>query len=57
MVEHTQQPHYKLVYFSIRGLGESIRLILNYLKIVFEDVRVHLEAWPEIKPSKILFKL
>lgn len=46
-----QQHHYKLVYFSIRGLGEPIRLLLNYAKIDFEDVRIHLEAWPEIKPS------
>ena len=34
------EPEYKLYYFQQRGLGEPIRLILSYLNIPFDDIRV-----------------
>lgn len=47
-------PHYKLVYFNIRALGEGIRLLFAYSGTQFEDVRISREEWPNLKPSIIL---
>jgi hypothetical protein len=47
---------YKFYYFDIRGPGEPIRLLLNYVKQPFEDVRIIMKEWPE-KKSGINFKL
>lgn len=46
-------PAYKLTYFNIRGAAESIRFILSYGGIEFEDIRIEREQWPQIKPSKL----
>ncbi|KAH7696718.1 Nagst-1 protein [Aphelenchoides avenae] len=43
--------HYKLTYLPIRGLGEPIRMILNYAKQPFEDVRVPFDAIKALKPN------
>jgi len=43
--------HYKLCYFPIRGLAESIRYILSYGKADWEDNRVSGDAWPALKPK------
>lgn len=43
---------YKLTYFTIKGLAEPIRLILSYMDVKFEDIRIEREDWPKIKPSK-----
>lgn len=45
-------PAYKLTYFNITALGEPIRFLLNYGRIEFEDCRVEMEQWPQLKPSK-----
>ncbi|VDO93495.1 unnamed protein product [Soboliphyme baturini] len=46
------KPHYKLTYFDIKGLGEPIRLLFAYVGQPYEDVRVTIEDWPKVKPSK-----
>jgi len=45
---------YKLTYFNFTALGESIRFLLSYLDIDFEDNRIELEDWPSVKHSKYL---
>ncbi|KAH0950896.1 hypothetical protein HN011_000336 [Eciton burchellii] len=42
---------YKLTYFNITGLGESIRYLLNQCNIKFEDIRINMEDWPKYKPN------
>ncbi|XP_044753584.1 glutathione S-transferase isoform X2 [Coccinella septempunctata] len=44
-------PAYKVTYFNITALGEPIRFLLSYGKIEFEDCRVEIEQWPQLKPS------
>lgn len=41
--------NYKLTYFDARGLGESIRLLLTYGGIKYDEHRVSDEEWPQIK--------
>ncbi|CAP37609.1 Protein CBR-GST-5 [Caenorhabditis briggsae] len=40
---------YKLTYFNGRGAGEVIRQIFAHAGQDFEDVRVTMEQWPELK--------
>ncbi|XP_004590684.1 hematopoietic prostaglandin D synthase [Ochotona princeps] len=42
-------PNYKLTYFNMRGRAEIIRYIFAYLDIKYEDRRIELTDWPEIK--------
>ncbi|KYN30203.1 Glutathione S-transferase [Trachymyrmex cornetzi] len=42
---------YKLLYFNVTGLGESIRFLLNQCGIKFEDVRFTSDDWPKHKPN------
>ena len=44
-------PEYKLTYFPVKGLGESVRFLLSYGKVDFEDCRIEIKQWPEIKPT------
>jgi hypothetical protein len=45
---------YKLYYFDGRGPAEPIRLLLNYAKQPFEDVRIdYYNEWNAEKSSKI----
>nr|XP_004658616.1 hematopoietic prostaglandin D synthase isoform X2 [Jaculus jaculus] len=44
-------PNYKLIYFNMRGRAEIIRYIFAYLDIKYEDHRIELADWPEIKPT------
>ncbi|XP_045462158.1 glutathione S-transferase isoform X2 [Harmonia axyridis] len=44
-------PSYKVTYFNITALGEPIRFLLSYGGIEFEDCRVEMEQWPQIKPN------
>jgi len=40
---------YKLTYFNSRGLAEPIRWIFAVAGVVYDDVRVEKEQWPELK--------
>uniref|UniRef100_A0A146M6R5 glutathione transferase n=3 Tax=Lygus hesperus TaxID=30085 RepID=A0A146M6R5_LYGHE len=42
-------PTYKLTYFDLKGLGESIRMILSYMGEEFEDHRIAIQDWPATK--------
>ncbi|XP_012268124.1 glutathione S-transferase-like [Athalia rosae] len=44
-------PTYKLTYFPVKGLGETIRFLLSYGGVEFEDARFQIEDWPKLKPS------
>ena len=44
-------PSYKLIYFNLRGKGETTRLAFTLAGIPFEDFRVSFEDWPALKPS------
>ncbi|XP_046745590.1 glutathione S-transferase-like [Diprion similis] len=44
-------PTYKVTYFPIKGLAESIRFILSYGGVDFVDDRFNREDWPKLKPS------
>lgn len=48
-------PTYKVSYFPIKGLGESIRYLLSYGGAEFEDERVVKEDWPKLKEGKSWF--
>lgn len=43
---------YKLTYFNLKGLGESIRYIFAYANVPFDDNRIAKESWPALKESK-----
>jgi glutathione S-transferase len=43
-------PQYKLVYFNGRGRAETLRYMLAYAGVEFEDARVTHQYWPTIKP-------
>jgi glutathione S-transferase len=45
-------PTYKLIYFSVKALGEPIRFLLSYGGVEFEDYRLEEEQWPQLKPCK-----
>ena len=45
-------PKVKLLYFDGRGRGEMIRIMLSYGGVEFEDKRIKMEEWPQVKPSK-----
>lgn len=45
------QPTYKLYYFDVKALGESIRMLFAYGGIEYEDIRVAQTDWPELKSS------
>ncbi|XP_046680427.1 glutathione S-transferase-like [Homalodisca vitripennis] len=42
---------WKMTYFPVKGLGESIRFLLAYLDKEYEDHRFNVEDWPSIKPT------
>ena len=43
---------YTLLYMKINGRAGGIRLMLDYLKVPFEDKMFEMKEWPTIKPSK-----
>lgn len=47
-------PNYKLTYFNGRGRAEMSRLIFAQAGVPYEDVRIERDAWPKLKPSKIV---
>jgi len=44
-------PTYKLTYFDVRGAAEVSRLLFAAAGVPYEDVRVDLAKWTEMKPS------
>ncbi|XP_053887151.1 hematopoietic prostaglandin D synthase isoform X1 [Malaclemys terrapin pileata] len=44
-------PHYKLMYFNLRGRAEIIRYLFAYSGIKYEDHRIEQVDWPKIKPT------
>jgi len=40
-----------LTYFPVRGLGEQIRVILEYVGAPFTETRVPYENWEAVKPT------
>ncbi|XP_022904144.1 glutathione S-transferase-like [Onthophagus taurus] len=40
---------YKLTYFPIKALAEPIRFLLKYGEIEFEDFRLDVAQWPNVK--------
>lgn len=40
-----------LIYLALRARGESLRMMLHFAQIPFEDVVVPLQDWPDMKPS------
>ncbi|XP_020864075.1 hematopoietic prostaglandin D synthase isoform X2 [Phascolarctos cinereus] len=44
-------PHYKLIYFNMRGRAEIIRYLFAYLDIPYEDHRISQDDWPAVKQS------
>ena len=49
----------KLFYLKKRGMGraELARLILAYAEADYEDCRMDMEEWEELKPSKYYLKI
>ncbi|EYC28748.1 hypothetical protein Y032_0007g3396 [Ancylostoma ceylanicum] len=46
-----QKHSYKLHYFDIRGRGEPIRLIFEYYGVKYDDNRISMEDWPNLKEN------
>ncbi|KAE9552097.1 hypothetical protein FO519_004677 [Halicephalobus sp. NKZ332] len=42
---------YSLLYFNYNGRAAGIRLLLDYLKVPFEDKTFKFSEWPAIKPT------
>ncbi|KAK7866815.1 hypothetical protein R5R35_005247 [Gryllus longicercus] len=41
----------KLTYFDFRGAAEPIRYVLEYSNVEYEDKRIQVEDWLELKPT------
>lgn len=43
---------YKLTYFNLRGIGESIRMLFKYAKVSFDEVQVDAKSWYDVKKGR-----
>ena len=41
----------KVVYFGLQGRAQSIRYLLSYKQVAFEDVRLTFDEWGPIKAA------
>lgn len=39
----------KLIYFDLYGRAEGIRMLLNFARVKFEDIKVNMLEWEEMK--------
>lgn len=44
---------YTILDFKMNGLAGGVKLMLDYLKVPFEDKGFEFHEWPAIKPSKL----
>ena len=44
--------NYKLLYFNVRGQAELSRLIFAQAEVPYDDHRIKITDWPELKPGK-----
>ena len=44
----------KLYYFDMRARGEFLRLMMAQAGITYEDRRVEMQEWPQLKQGKSL---
>jgi len=44
--------HYKLTYFPLRARGEIVRFVFAAAGVEYEDHRIEMSQWSELKPSK-----
>lgn len=49
-----QAPKYRLIYYPFRGRAELLRILFAYLQIPYEDVRIELSEWMELKPGIVV---
>ena len=46
---------YKLVYFNFYCRAEIIRMMFAEADVAFEDIRVEMKEWPNIKPRELSY--
>ena len=46
-------PHYKLIYFPIRGRGECIRYIFAAADVPYEEELIDFATWPTVKGGTV----
>ena len=57
IIEVKMGKKFVLTYFDGRGRAEPIRMLFKYAKIDFEDKRIQMEKWGDLKAGKLNFKL
>ena len=45
--------NYRLTYFKLRGTGEIVRLVFAAAGVQYEDNRIEMSQWPQLKSSKL----
>ena len=45
-------PHYRLIYFGVRGYAETIRMLFAVSGVQYDDKRIDINQWNELKPSR-----
>ena len=45
-------PRYKVIYFGVRGYAETIRMLFAVAGVPYDDRRIDIKDWMEMKPGK-----